>query len=112
MSVPLSLLPQRVTWVVPATTTDPYGNAVPDWADTTDTDDVPAWIEQRDTVEQRDGRDTFVTQWLFIANELGISGRDRIVWGARTFEIDGEVSLEYTPAAGHHVEARLLLVEG
>lgn len=109
--IPARLLPIAVTWVQPAATEDAYGNPMPDWGEDATRNDLQAWIEQQDTREVRDGRDQLVSTWLFITNELGVGGQDRIEWADRTFEVDGEPAVMHTPAGPHHLEARLLLVE-
>jgi hypothetical protein len=111
--IPLRALPLRVTWQQPGETIDEYNNIVSDWSDAarTDTDDVPAYIEQRTTTELVNGRDTTVTRLLFITNELGINATDRIVWNGDTYEVDGDPAVLQTPDGPHHLEAALLIVD-
>lgn len=109
--IPARLLPLTVTWQQPTTTTDGYGNTVDDWTTPT-SEDIAAYIEQRTTTENRDGRDVTVTRLLFITNELGVRATHRIIWDGRTYEIDGDCAVFHTPAGPHHSEATLLIVEG
>lgn len=111
--IPERLLPIDVSWVQPGTTSDSYGNTVPDWSDDAVTaTDLRVMIEQRTTVEQRDGRDVTVTTLLLFTNELAVAAIDRFVWADRTYEIDGEPAVVYTPAGPHHTELALQIVEG
>lgn len=109
--IPPYLLPLTVTWIEPGTTTDRYGNTIPAWDAGTDTE-IAAWIEQQQRIEDRDGRDTLVSGWLLVTNELDITAGARIVWDGRTYEVDGEPAKPMTPAGVHHLEVRLQLVEG
>jgi len=109
--IPTRLLPLTVTWQQPAATTDEYGNTIVDFSDPTETA-IRAWLQDSTTVEQRDGRDTVRTTRLLITNELGITAHDRVIVDGRIFEVDGEPSTVDTPAGPHHLEARLLTVEG
>lgn len=112
--IPLHLLPLRVTWQHPGVTTDDDGNEQRDWTDDarTDVDDLPGWIEQRQTNELVDGRSTVITRQFFITNELEIAAEDRIVDGDNTYEVDGAPAILPTPSGPHHAEMVLLLVTG
>lgn len=109
--IPTHLLPIEVTWVRPGVTLDGYGNTVPDWGTVTSSS-LDVMIEQRRTVEERDGRDVTVTTLLVFTNELAVAATDRIVWGDGTYDIDGEPWVVYSPAGADHVEAQLLKVVG
>lgn len=113
--IPAHLLPLQVEWAEPGDTTDSKNNTVDDWTvPDAGWPTIAAYIEQQvqNVAELRDGRDTLVSTWLFITNELGVTARARIIWDGRTFELDGEPWKPITPAGPHHLEARLRLVEG
>lgn len=105
------LLVQTLTWIEPGTTTDRYNNTVDDWSTATRTE-IAAYVEQQNRTELRDGRDTLVSGWLLMTNELAVTSRARFEWDGHTFEVDGEPSKPTTPDGPHHLEARLLLVTG
>lgn len=109
--IPAHLLPISVTWIRPGTTTDSYGNTVPDW-DTVTSSALPVMIEQRHTVEQLENRDATVTTLVMFTNELAVAATDRVVWAGDTFDIDGEPWIVHSPAGPDHAEAALRRVEG
>jgi hypothetical protein len=111
MTIPARLLPISVTWVRPGATVDAYGNTVDDW-DTVTSSPLDVMIEQRRTVEQRDGRDVTVTTLVLFTNELAVAAIDRFVWGDATYDVDGDPWIVQAPDGPHHVEAALLRVEG
>lgn len=114
MSIPERLLPITVSWIHPGTTTDGYGNSVPDWSEgaATTTSSLPVMIEQRRAVEELDGRDATVTTLVLFTNELGIEAVDRFVWDGRTYEADGDPWVVYSPGGPHHAEIAIVRVEG
>ena len=113
MGVPASMLPQTVTRVRPSTSTDTYGNTTYDYASPTSSTSMAAWLQQDDRAEPlADGRAPLEQRWLMVTNDSDVAGRDRITFGALTFEVDGPPEPAYTPAGFHHLEATLKLVEG
>mgnify|MGYP004705059013 CR=1 FL=1 len=114
MSIPEHMLPQLITKVRPAAGTDTYGNTTLDYGvAATRTANVKAWLQQDKRAEPRaDGRDPLMQWWLLITNDADMQGRDRIEFGALTFEIEGPPELVYTPAGFHHTEVTLKAVGG
>lgn len=112
--IPPGLLPHTVSRVRPSTSTDTYGNTtysytVPPATST----DITAWLQQDDRTEPlADGRAPLEQRWLMLTNESDVLGRDRIIFGSITFEVEGPPEPAYTPAGFHHVEATLRVVFG
>ncbi len=117
MPVPEHLLIHTVTVVEPASVTDAYNNATPDYDAGTRTD-VSAWLQQDVRSETfADGRDPLDQRWLMITNHSPISGAARIEWadapgGTMTFDVDGPTEPTYTPAGFHHSELTLRVTSG
>lgn len=111
MTIPAHLLPITVSWVRPGTTTNGYGDTVPDYDNAT-TSSLPVMIEQRRTVEEQDGRDATVTTLVLFTNELAVGAVDRFVWAGATFEADGEPWVVHSPAGPQHSEVTIKRVEG
>lgn len=110
--IPAGLLVHAATWVAPGSTTDTYGNTIPDW-DTATSTAIRCRIEQSTRSETADvTRDALVASWRLFANETGIAGRDRITALGLTFEVDGPPALVADGAGTHHLEAVLRTVEG
>lgn len=109
--IPEHLLPITVTWIRPGTTTNDYGDTIPDYANPT-TSSLPVMIEQRRAVEEGGSRDATITTLVLFTNELGIDALDRFVWAAATFEVDGEPWVVYSPGGPHHTEVTIKRVEG
>lgn len=107
-----SLLVHDVTVVTPGSTTDRYGNLVPDWAASTSTT-VKGWISQSSGSEDENGRDAQIGEWtLFLPAGVEIDGRARVAWSGVTFEVVGPPRRAWTPRGEHHVEVQLRVVEG
>jgi head-tail adaptor len=106
------LLVHDVVIVNPRLGTDRYGNEVKNWFAATRTP-AKAWVAQRTASEIRDGREALVGSWtIMLAPDTDISGRSRVEWDGRTFEVDGEPRPAHTRRGPHHLEATLRLVEG
>jgi hypothetical protein len=110
--IPAHLRPVDVTWIEPGDALDAYGNTVDDWDTPASSTAISVWLEQLDTREERDGRDTVVGLETIYTNELAVTPRARFVRGDVTYAVHGEPSVEYSPAGPHHVEVRVLRVEG
>lgn len=107
-----SLLTQTVTVLTAGSTTDRYGNTVPDWTAAT-TSTTKAWLSQRSRSEDEINRDAQVATWVaFLPADTTISGHSRLRWSGITFEIVGPPLPAYTPRGLHHYEADLRVVEG
>ncbi len=113
MSIPAGMLPQTVTRIRPATSTDTYGNTTYDYGAGASTASMTAWLQQDDRAEPlSDGRDPLEQIWLMITNDADVLGRDRITFGTITFEVQGPPEPAYTPAGYHHTESTLRVVSG
>jgi hypothetical protein len=112
MGIPAHMLPQTVTRVRPATSTDTYGNTTYDYAGGSSAS-MAAWLQQDNRAEPlADGRAALEQAWLLITNDADVLGRDRIVFGSATFEVQGPPEAVYTPAGFHHLESTLRAVTG
>lgn len=106
-----------ITVVRAGTTGDRYNPAAVrrDWATATRTP-ARAVVEQADSAEDVDDRDTVASRWrLFTLPgvDIDLLAYDRIEVDGRTFEVDGAPAK--WPGLGgavHHVEAKLLEVTG
>lgn len=107
-----TLLAHDVTILTPGTTANRYGDSTPNWATATSVASK-AWVSQRSSVEDLDHREAQVSGWVvFLPEDTAITGRDRVVWGSVTFEVDGPPNRAWTPRGEHHVEANLRVVDG
>lgn len=101
-----------VTIVRAAGVEDDYGNQAKDWAAATRTP-TKAWVVQTGALEDRQHREAQLGQWFaYFPAGVDVTGRDRVEWGDRTFEVAGPPTTANTPRGPHHIEARLELVEG
>lgn len=74
---------------------------------------TPAWVEQSEATEVREGRDAVVTDWLiFLPADIDINAHDRVVYGDLILEAIGTPAERFTRRGLHHIEARARLVEG
>ena len=106
------LMVQAVTILTPGAATSRYGDTAKNWAAATETE-TRGWISQRARTENLDGREAQVTGWvLYLPPATTITGRDRLLWGDLTFEVDGPVLPAYTPRGLHHLEVSLRAVTG
>jgi head-tail adaptor len=108
--LPERLLPHSVIVQTAGTTTDRYGNIIQDWSDPAETV-VRARIEMvltQNPNEVTNGRDDAASVWRIFTNDA-ITMRQRVVWGSREFDVDGEVAPQYGLTGPHHYEAILAL---
>lgn len=110
MGIAPHLLSHTVAWQKPGVTRDEYNNVIPDWSDP-DEQLIPAYIEQTNSTELVDGRNTTITHLRMFTNELRIEATDRIVWDGNIYEVDGDCAVFHTPAGPHHLEGTLLIVD-
>jgi hypothetical protein len=87
--------------------TDRYGDEVVTYAAPVST---AARVEQvtgqSASVEILRGRDTRLTWFrVFLPAGTDVAGLDRIIWGTRTLEVDGEPATLYNSVGAHHVTA-------
>lgn len=91
--------------------TDEYGNALPG--------DVGAavtefgFLEQRDTTEFVNGRETTVTRWTaFLSADSTVTATGYITFGGQRFQVDGQPAQVWNPRKKvvDHVEAKLVEV--
>lgn len=108
-----SLLNQTVTIQRrSATGTDDYGNEVPG---TTSSVTTVGYVEQAVAEEITVDRETYVTDWrVFLPAGTAIDGSDRVVHGAKVFEVVGSPHEVWNPRTQiiHHIEARAREVTG
>ena len=110
--IPERLLLSEATWLVPGSSSDMYGNTLPDW-DTATSTTTRVRLEQLTRDEQSDEtRDALVATFKMFTNETGIRGRDRITIGGITYEVDGPPDLVTDRAGTHHLEATVRWVAG
>ena len=89
---------------------DEQGIDVYTWSDV---DTSPAWVEQTDAREVREGRDAILTDWLvFLPNEADVNGHDQIIFEDKTLEVVGTPAARSTFTGLHHFELNCRLVEG
>lgn len=109
-AVPSALLIHSVTWIVPTTSTNSYGDTVRTYGSGTT---ISGRMEQNKASEPlSDGRAPLIREWTLFTNQDGIAGKDRIVFGSLTFEVDGPPAPTYGASGFHHAEVALRLVEG
>lgn len=109
-ALPAHLLIHSVTWIVPSTSTDAYGNTIRTYGSGTA---ITGRMQQNAGTEPlSEGRDPLEYRWTLFTNQDGISGYDRIVFGSLTFEVDGPPDPQYGAGAFHHAEVALRLVRG
>jgi len=109
-AIPASLLIHTVTWIVPSTSTDTYGNTVRTYGSGTS---ITGRMQQDTAAEPlADGRDPLERRWTLFTNQAGISGYDRIVFDGITFEVEGPPAPTYGASDFHHAEVGLRVVDG
>lgn len=113
-ALPTVLLIHTVTWIVPSTSTDVYGNTVRSYtAPAATSTSITGRMEQNAGTEPLvEGRDPLERRWTLFTNQAGISGYDRIVFDGLTFEVEGPPSPAYGAGAFHHAEVGLRRVDG
>lgn len=110
--IPDRLLIVEASLVKAGTAVDAYGNDVPAWDAVTATP-IRCRLEQATRSETTDEtRDALVGTFRLFTNDLTVQGRDRIVVGLTTYEVDGPPALVADGAGTHHLEATLRWVEG
>lgn len=108
----LRLMTQPLTvQTVEGTTTDEYGDTVPTPAG----DPVPmfGFLEQKDTIEYLNDRQTVVSKWkAFLPATTVIGPMDYINFDSQKFQVDGEPEHLWNPRTKsvHHIECKLTVV--
>lgn len=106
----LAMLAETVTiQTTGSSTVDRYNQPI---IGVTATANVPARVEQTDSVEVSIGEATVVSDWkIFLLPDVTIANTSRVVdQTGRTFEVVGAPEIHRTPAGAHHIEARLRYV--
>jgi hypothetical protein len=87
--------------------TDRYGDEVVTYAAPVSTAArVEQLTGQAASVEILRNRDTRLTWFrVFLPSGTDVAGLDRIIWGTRTLEVDGEPATLYNSVGAHHVTA-------
>jgi hypothetical protein len=118
VALPERFLTETVIWRQPGSRTDARDQTIPSWSpeDVTDTE-ITAWIQPsgdpgRASEPITTKRDALIHQFILATNELGISGRDRIVWNGATYTVDGHPGRVPTPRGPDHAEMTIRRVEG
>ncbi|MFE9099850.1 DUF6093 family protein [Actinomadura geliboluensis] len=92
-----------------------YGNSlVYDWANATRTT-VAAGLQPGNSIEQTGARDKVTTFYtVFVAAGTDVKVTDRVEWGGRTWEVDGEPKAWPQPETGttHHIQFTLRSDQG
>jgi hypothetical protein len=91
--------------------TDEYGNEVLAPAGSA----IPevGYLEQRDSTEYLDGRQTVVSRWVaYLLPESSVVATSYITFGGQTFQVDGEPWHVFNPRtrAVDHIECKLTVV--
>lgn len=109
LSETFTILPK--TAVTGTGAADRYGN--PQWTWPTGAT-VAGRIEQTNTVERVDGRDTVITAYrLILFPAVTISAYDRVKDAAgKVYEVDGAPLVATSPRGPHHLEVSLRHVAG
>lgn len=92
-------------------TTDDYGNSIPGPIGAA----VPefGYLEQRDTIEYLDGRQTSVSKWTaYLTTASVVTPMAYISLGGQRFQVDGEPWHVYNPRTSEvsHIECKLVVV--
>jgi hypothetical protein len=91
---------------------DVYGDPQPDWTTPT-TITVKAWWAAMSSIEVLDGRDAVsTTSVINLPAGTPITALNRIRLFGRTFEINGEPMVAWTPRGEHHIECFLTTAVG
>jgi hypothetical protein len=103
-----------LTLVQPATTTNRWNDATPDYGAAATRRTIRGYIEQPSSTEPiTDDRAPLIGAGKLLTNDLAVSGVDRIEDGPATYEITGPPWPVDQPGHGpHHLEAQLQKVEG
>lgn len=91
---------------------DEYGNTVPNAISTTV--NALGYLEQVDSVETLDGRDTVVSSFqAWFPTGTSLDAFDRLTFGTQSFEVDGEPWQVFNPRTGvqSHIIAKLKVVK-
>lgn len=107
-----SLMCQPLTvQAVGGTTTDEYGNTVP--APIGDPVPEMGYLEQKDTIEYLDDRETVVSKWTaYLFADSTVTAMAYINFEAQRFQVDGEPWHVFNPRVQSvsHIECKLTVV--
>ncbi len=106
-------LTQDVVITIPGLTTDAYNNQIPDWGAGATTVTEKGLLQQSSSAEDTDDRDTVVTGWeLFLTAATAAVATARVVVDGRRFEVDGIPDVMRVSKGPHHVQAKLVSIDG
>lgn len=105
---------QPVTLIKPATSSNRYGETMPDWSAPPEaTVDEAGWMTRTGTEEMAEGREAITDTWeLSLPFPSALDETMRVVHEGATYEVRGSIQVTRTPAAPHHVVAQLRRVNG
>jgi len=115
VNIPENRLVHVVVRVRPATSVSTYGDTVYDYGVAAARKDMNAYLTQSSGTEPlSDGRAPLVGAWRMLTNDLDVTGRDRIEWNGKVFEVDGDPKPSYTTwsTVPHHLETTLRIIAG
>lgn len=91
---------------------DEYQNQVRDWAHPA-LAGVFGLVQPTESTEVTVDRNTVVSNWLlFLPVSASIDARARVTDGTTTWEVAGQPAVIRTPRGPHHIECRLVSIEG
>jgi hypothetical protein len=109
------LLPETITILTAATTTDLYGNTVPDWTSPASRT-AAAYVRPVATSDEHadDGRDVSDRRWQLHTNDQAVTAFDRIVRDGVTYEVEGDplVWAHLPGGRAGHTKLQLRRVDG
>jgi hypothetical protein len=115
LNIPENRLVHSVVRVRPVVSTDTYGSTVYDYGVAAARTSMNAYLTQSSGTEPlSDGRAPLVGAWRMLTNDLDVTGRDRIEWNSKVFEVDGDPKPSYTTwsSVPHHLETTLRIISG
>lgn len=108
------LMVRDVTIRRAGTTTDRYGNLLPDWTTATETT-TTGWLGVQTRSEEGGTRIGALIQGGTLVLDdltLDVAGGDRVDIDGITFEVDGPPLTAWTPRGAHHLEVTVRAVTG
>lgn len=104
--------PHTITRLRAPLTTDGKGNQIRDWATATSAS-FAGWIQPVSSDELTLNQERIVSRWrLFAEPSADVISTDRISWGGKTFQVDGEIQAWDAGSGVHHYEGFLRSVSG
>ena len=101
-----------VELLVPATTTNRYGDTVADWSSPA-TIAERGWITRETSTEVAGGREAVTSEWsLTLPATSQVAANHRVRYDGVDYEIVGDIERASTPRGAHHLVVRLRSVRG